>query len=99
MLPKTPFKPNARPRLRATRISHAVPTGWYMEQNRPMAQSPAAISPGDRASPVATEERPAPKKKTAIIPRALHRSPSHPAGNAPAPNKMNPGSASESRLP
>lgn len=57
---------------------------------------PAASSKGVRAKPVATVEAPVPRKKITIMPEALQRSPSHPAGNAAAPNRIEPARASGS---
>jgi hypothetical protein len=54
---------------------------------------PRASSKGVRAKPVATVPAPVPRKKITIMPDALQRSPSQPAGRAPAPNKIAPASA------
>ena len=46
---------------------------------------------GPSTRPVKIDEAPVPMKNTAIIPVADHLSPSQPAGNAQAPNRIAPG--------
>ena len=46
---------------------------------------------GPLAKPQTTDAPPIPMKNTTIMPRALHRSPSHPAGSAASPTRSAPG--------
>ena len=96
MLPYTPLTPSVRPTRGVFATSMAVPTGWYMAANAPISVSPAAISKGERASPVRIEAVPMPKKNTTIMPNRLQRSASQPDGIEKAPKAMKPPSDSGS---
>ena len=49
---------------------------------------------GEVANPVKISAPPRPRKKTAIMPAVLQRSPSQPAGSEATPNNTKPGTAS-----
>ena len=83
--PKIPFIPKALPLFFEELTTHGIPTGWYIEHDKPNTESPKKRPAIEELSPHKIDAKPIPKNIITIIIERLHLSLNHPKGIAPKP--------------